>query len=721
MDYKKKLLIVAIIFVLINISAMSASDVVSDNSTISQSDYSNQNVSDNVDVLSEIQESEQPDVPDLVDNDYIYVYQSTIGNFFPDGVLDSKYSGKDLKFSGDFENNGQLKIDCDDVSITGFNSNLKNTVFALNGNNISLNNLNFDLNTPIKDNKGSAIIVGGNDITLANLNINYIVPNDVEAYAILTADNENLNNLWIVNSTIYFEGHNDNVYKYNCAVKLINAYDSMMENNTIRTSLPLKNIVYTNLDASLNSDYVYTVGIEKCHGFIFNNNTLIADVNKRPAVEYPTQVCFMISKSDDVVVSNNSIFMTDFVTYPGVENYLYGMDIHNLKNLLVVDNKISMVTTGGKMALGTAYPIQIAGPIEGVNITRNDLYSFSNGPNIGVYSQNAFGETSLSVTYNKINVTGLAGTHEWALVTGIESQDTYADISNNYIEVHSIGEVGQSDNIYAISYRQSTDAYHGFNIENNIAFTDGYYSVYLLSSDYSNIFNNTLVSYNDNVKTGDDAYREGPRQHNYDYSENNKVIRAYDYFISRNEVDNGAETIIDGSSSSNKINTNSPSNSQYDADANNPLVPGFKDLSGISQDSGDNSNGFIDDGSAHATIEETAQPNNRNSNSNVDVENVNSDVISVDGGNVNSTNAEGINSNVVSNSSSSSPSADFGNTPLAASQGSSASDAQSVSKKAYQIDEVTKEDKFIPPVFFVILALILLIIGYGKKRKEELS
>lgn len=721
MDYKEILLIVAVIFVLINISSISASDVGDDNSTISQPIYSNQNVSDYVDVLSETPESEQPDVPDLIENDHIYVYQSTISSFFPDGVLDSKYAGKGLMFSGDFENNGQLKIDCNDVSITGYNSNLKNTVFALNGNNISLNNLNFDLNTPIKDNKGSAITVGGDDITLSNLNINYIVPNDVEAYAILTADNANLNNLKIFNSTIYFEGHNDNVYKYNCAVKLIGAYDSIMENNTIRTSLPLKNIIYNNLDASLNSDYVYTVGIEKCHGFIFNNNTLVAEVNKRPAVEYPTQVCFMISRSDDVVVSNNSIYMTDFVTYPGVENYLYGIDIHNLKNLLVVNNKISMVTTGGKLALGTAYPIQIAGPIEGVNITRNDLYSFSNGPNIGVYSQNAFGETSLSVTYNKINVTGLAGTHEWALVTGIESQDTYADISNNFIEVHSVGEVGQNDNIYAISYRQSTDAYHGFNIENNIAFTDGYYSVYLLSSDYSNIFNNTLVSYNDNVKTGDDAYREGPRQHNSDYSENNKVIRAYDYFISRNEVDNGAETIIDGSSSSNKINTNTPSNSQYDADSNNPLVPGFKDLSGISQESSENSNGFIDDGSTQATIEEKAQPSNQNSNSNVDVENVNSDVVSVESGNVNSTNAEGVNSNVVSNSSSSSPSADLGNVPLASSQGSSASDAQSVSKKAYQIDEITKEDKFIPSVFFVVLALILLIIGYGKKRKEDLS
>lgn len=696
-----------IVLVLLSVSVASASEI---NETAFSTYSSNQTV-DNV-LLSP--ENELPDIPDLVDNDNAYIYKSNIGNFFPNGVLDEKYQNKNLIFSGNFDNVGQLKIDCDNVFITGSNANLKNTVFSLTGNNITLKNLNFDLNTPLKDNKGAAILAKGDDISLVGLNINYAVPNDCEAYAILAGDGTGLENLNIVNSSIYFEGHNDNVNKYNCAVKLKNAYDSRMENNTIRTSLPLKNVIYGTGDAVLDSDYVYTVGIEECDGFIFNNNTLVADVNKRTAVEYPTQVGFMISKSDDVVVSSNSIYMTDFVTYPGVENFLYGIDIHKVNNLLVINNTISMVTTGGKLALGTAYPIQISGPITDVSITRNDLYSFSNGPNIGIYSQNAFGETSLSVTYNKINVTGLAGTDDWALVTGVESQDTYADISNNIIEVHSVGEVNENDNLYAISYRQSTDNFHGFNIENNIAFTDGFYSVYLLSSENSNILNNTLVSYNDKVNTGDDSYREGPRYHYSDCVEDNRVIRAFDYFIGRNEVDNGGQILIDESSSSNNVNTNVPSNNYAYSDTNNnPLIPDFKDFSGVPQQSDQTPSGFIDDGSHHGEISDSNQNSNCHPNSN-------SRGSDVEGANADSTSVEGLNLNMLSNSSSSSsPSPNTGINPLASAQGSSASDVQSVSKKAYEIDKPTSQEKFVPSVFVVVIALILLIIGYKRRYGEE--
>jgi hypothetical protein len=110
----------------------------------------------------------------------------------------------------------------------------------------------------------------------------------------------------------------------------------------------------------------------------------------------------------------------------------------------------------------------------------NDLYSFSNGPNIGVYSQNYYGDTALSVTNNRINVTGLAGAHEWALVAGIETQDSNSTIVNNTIEVHSVSDVNIDDNIYGISYRQKIAGNHSYNIQNNTVFSDGFKSVYLL-------------------------------------------------------------------------------------------------------------------------------------------------------------------------------------------------------------------------------------------------
>ena len=636
--------------------------------------------------------------------------------------MDHKYEGKNLIFSGDFKNIGKLEIDCDNVTITGLDSNLKNTVFKLTGNQITLKDLNFNLDTSIKENNGAGIFVVGNDITLVNLTIDYIAPKDVEAYAIYSDAYTYgaIENLKIINSTIYFEGHNDNVRKYNCALKLTYAYDSIIENNTIITSLPLKNINYASRDATLDSAYVCSVGVEGCGGLIFNNNTIISDVNKRTAVEYPTLDGLIISKSDNVVISNNSIYMTDFVTYQGIDNYLYGIDIHNLNNLWVVNNSISIITTGGKLAAGTAYPIQISGPIQGVNIEYNDLYSFSNGPNIGIYSQCSYGETYLSIKYNKINVTGLAGTHEWALVTGIESQDTYAEILNNQIEVHSVADVGINDHLYAISYSQTIDGPNTFDIENNVAITDGYYAVYLLSSDQSSIINNTLISFNDNVKTGDYSYSEGFRHHNGDEHHDNYVIRAVDYYSVINKVDNGNIIEIGESTTSNVINTNSIlPKSQQDNVANNPLVPGFKDLSGINWDNSNGYNGYIDDGSTQGTIgSANYNHDSQSENSNSKISNTESEIYSASSGNSNVTTIDGNSIKVISNSSSSS-SIGISNNPLTGSQAStSAGASKSVSKKAYEIEEMIKKEDFIPSIFIVIFVLLLLIIGYKRKSEE---
>lgn len=701
-----------IILVLLNISVASASDI---NGTIN-SDNFNQSISN---VLSS-PEAEIPERPDLVEKEYTYVYSSTINNFFKDGVLDYKFKGKNLIFTGNFENMGKLEIACDNVTISGLNANFKNTVFTLTGNEITLNNLNFNIDKSITDNKGSAIFVGGNDISLINLSVNYIVPKDVEAYAIL-ADGFGygpLQHLRILNSSIYFEGHNDNVKKYNCALKLTDTYDSLVENNTITTSFPLKNIDYTTMDADLDSAYVYSVGIEGCNGLIFNNNTVISDVNKRPAVEYPTLDCVMISKSDDVIISNNSIYMTDFVTYPGVENYLYGIDVHNLKNLWIVNNSVSMITTGGKLALGTAYPIQISGPIEGVVIEYNDLYSFSNGPNIGIYSQCYFGETYLSIRYNKINVTGLAGTHDWALVTGIESQDTFAEIFNNQIEVHSVTAVGVDDNLYAISYRQSISGPNIFDIENNVAITDGYYAVYILNSQYSSIINNTLISFNDNVNTGDDSYRQGFRQHYYEDHYDNNVIRAVDYFSERNDVDNANSLDIFEYVSSNVINSNSiPGKTGQNSIINNPSAPSFNDLSRNSQES---YNGYIDDGSVQATISDVNSPEGGTTQSD-DGQNTYSqysDVYGDNQGNAESS-SEVDGNNLALSSNSSSTFVGISSNPISGSQASSsAAESQSVSKKAFEVEELTKETNFVPSVFLVIIVMVLLIIGYKRKRED---
>ena len=702
---KKIILAFIFVFCILNASCVFAQ--------VNDTNVTSETVDD--DLISVNMSALTPDVPDLVDNDTFYVNSNNINTYFPDNTLDYKYENKTLVFEGDFDDVGVLKIESDLVTVKAGGAHLKNTVFDISGNNVTLKDINMDVDTSFEEVDGAAIYVSSNNVDLINLNVNYIVPYNVNAYVICGESNPRYpsKNLRIINSTFYFEAHNDEVKKSNCAVKLLNFHNSSMENTTLIGSFPLNQIDYELDGAHLDSIYVYTFGIEGCGNFVLKGNQIISDVNKRPAWEYPTLDGIVLSRSNNVLMYNNSIYMTDFVTNPGVENYLYGINVHALTNLTIDSNKISMITTGGKMAIGTAYPIQINGPIMGVVVTNNDLYSFSNGPNIGIYSVNHFGTTSLLIANNTINVTGLAGTHEWALVTGIESQDSNAEIYNNNIEVHSVGEVNIGDNLYAISYRQPTGGTHTFNIQNNTAFTDGYYAVYLWGSHNSNISSNTLISFNENAQTGSDSYGAGPFSHVNDNDYNNMVINIRDYLATLNNVDGGngnnqrpsgeATSGVDGGSYSSQ-----PTN-QY---TYNPLIPGYFDTHGLTDETGTADNNGLNGGTSTQTGDYD------------EVYDINSDVVSDNNADqktgadeiINSTSEDSSGSiNAVSNNTQATPDISGDNGPIGGMQASQ-SNQPSVSKKAFEITEAMKnKSEFIPSVAIVIATLILLLIGYKRR------
>ena len=653
-----------------------------------------------------------PDVPDLTGNDTFYVNSNNIESYFPDGRLDDKYENTTLVMTGDFDDVGVLKIESDNVNVIGGGASLRNAAFSISGNGVTLRDISLNLDTNFEELDGAAVYVSSDNVNLINLNINYIVPYDVDAYAIYAEGSARYpsRNLKVINSTVYFEAHNDEVKKYNCAVKLLNFRDSLIENTTIAGTYPLNQIDYDVDGARLSTIYVYTLGIEGCDNFTLKSNRIISDVNKRPALQYPTLDGVVLSRSNNVLMVNNSIYMTDFVTNPGVENYLYGINVHSLENLTIDSNRISMITTGGKMALGTAYPIQINGPIMGVVVTNNDLYSFSNGPNIGIYSVNYFGKTSLLIENNTINVTGLAGVHEWALVTGIESQDSNADIINNRIEVHSVGEVGIKDNLYAISYRQATSGTHTYNIKNNTAFTDGYAAVYLLSSYNSNISGNTLVSTNENAQTGSDAYMRGSFSHVNDNAYDNRVINIRDYLATLNNVDGGnnENSRPGGAEASNVDGTSfdSQPTAQYDY---NPLIPGYFDTHGIGDVSGDSNHADLNG----QTDFESGEAYNISSEDSNDVKTHGEHKFQKTISNKN----QGANVNSLNNESDATPDTVGNNAPLGAAEAGQTY-ASGASKKAFEIEKsINNKANVISPVFFVIITLFLLIIGY--KRRDS--
>ena len=520
-NIKKVLFALVILFLMIvNVSAI---DVSGDLSVISDED------------------AEEPDIPDLYIEYDNNVTADNINRFFPNGILNSSYSDSVLNFRGTFNDFGVLTINQRNVTITGEDCLLVNTVFDVSGSNVLLSNISFILNESYYDNEYSAIFITSDNVTLNNIFINYTAPEDMEAYGIYSSGTSKrpVDGLTIVNSTILFKGQNFNRDVYNYALKLDYSPNTLIYNNRIDSRLVLRGVNFASGRVASDSDYSLSISATNCDNLVFVSNNVTSDAIGR-SFGYPTLDCFFIWGCDNAYILNNSFLLTDFFTYKGVDNYLYALDIYSLDNLTVAFNNISVITTGGKLSAGAAYPFQLTGPLSNVNILYNNLYSYSNGPNIGIYSSNSGGNTALYIMYNKINITGLAGEDSWALVAGIEGQDSNDIIMNNLIEVHSKGDVDENTNIYGISYSQSSPGNHSFDIINNTVLSDGFYSVYLESAVNSTITHNTLISYQDDIEDGSGGYKRGDGVHEREMSYNNLVFNEFDYSAKRaNDIDSG--------------------------------------------------------------------------------------------------------------------------------------------------------------------------------------
>ncbi len=471
-------------------------------------------------------------------NNTIIITENNIQNYFDDtNTLNSSFENKTIFLEGEFDSLGTLNINAKNATIIGNEKTiLDNTVFFIDADYVTITNITMNLSYPFEDNDNSGIYVNGNDVTISNINLYYVVPRDISAIGINAQYKKNLK---LLNNVIYFEANNRNEGT-DYAISLEGCYNATLDNNTLEAYFPLRTINFETGGVN----HVVGICIDKSDNFKLTNNNLTVNVNKRPLSAYPTLVAVRIIGSNNGIVDGNDLSMEDFVTSIGSANYLYGIDIYNLRNLSIDSNNISIKTQGGVMAAGTAYGIQLTGPLSEINITRNDIYSISNGPNLGIYSQNAYGETSIIIEDNDINITGLAGAHEWALVAGIEVQDSNDTIRNNRISVRSVGAVSEDSNLYGISYRQNTDGDHTFDIENNLVFSEGYYAVYLLSSVGSTIKNNMLVTSREDAPDKTlEGYKEGPKEHVGDTFYNNTVLNEYTYWSKiLNTIDGGENT-----------------------------------------------------------------------------------------------------------------------------------------------------------------------------------
>ena len=434
------------------------------------------------------------ELTNIVTNETFFDY------FGDDGMLLGDITFDTLIFKGEFSNLGVNVVYVPRaIVINGDNAVLRNIAIMCE-QGTTLNNLTLNATDYVADTDGALIYAIGSDVTVNNITIDYNATdgsnNAIAVYA------SGADNFKLVNSTITFTGNNVDGKVFAQGIKIAKSNNAVVDSNIITTSCPLVDVEYSHW-GSIDTDLVFAIGVEKSENVkIINNIVDNSAWTKGNNANFPTFDAFIAHTANNLLIKNNTISHTDLITLKGNSSYIYALDFYESNSVIVEDNRVLLNTTGGKEGAGAAYAVQVTGPYNNFVVKGNNLTTVSNGPNLGVYSQNYYGATEITAENNWINVTGFAGPAEFALVSGMEFQDTVAKAYNNTIYVQNVNEYNDDNNIAGITYVQSTSGSHQFDIQNNTIYSEGKYAVLIKSAKDSQIIGNTLYAHELN---GDDA------------------------------------------------------------------------------------------------------------------------------------------------------------------------------------------------------------------------
>ena len=434
------------------------------------------------------------ELTNIVTNETFFDY------FGDDGMLLGDITFDTLIFKGEFSNLGVNVVYVPRaIVINGDNAVLRNIAIMCE-QGTTLNNLTLNATDYVADTDGVLIYAIGSDVTVNNITIDYNATdgsnNAIAVYA------SGADNFKLVNSTITFTGNNVDGKVFAQGIKIAKSNNAVVDSNIITTSCPLVDVEYSHW-GSIDTDLVFAIGVEKSENVkIINNIVDNSAWTKGNNANFPTFDAFIAHTANNLLIKNNTISHTDLITLKGNSSYIYALDFYESNSVIVEDNRVLLNTTGGKEGAGAAYAVQVTGPYNNFVVRGNNLTTVSNGPNLGVYSQNYYGATEITAENNWINVTGFAGPAEFALVSGMEFQDTVAKAYNNTIYVQNVNEYNDDNNIAGITYVQSTSGSHQFDIQNNTIYSEGKYAVLIKSAKDSQIIGNTLYAHELN---GDDA------------------------------------------------------------------------------------------------------------------------------------------------------------------------------------------------------------------------
>ena len=610
--------------------------------------------------------------------DNYVINQRNYKMYFDDtGVLKNEYGGKILTFDGTFTDKGILTINSDNTKITGRNTLFNNTGFNIKANGVMLTNLNFVLNESFTGNNNAGIYVTGDNVTIYNIDMTYNTPSDVDAIGVYSYDNTGFK---LINSSFNYIGHAFHE-GHNYPILLQYSDDAIVSGNDINSTLPLREIIYAE---GFLGDHISSFAAGYSKNLQLSDNNIYSDINYgeyQNGVKYPTLSSVLIYGCDNSSIDKNNIKIEDLYTHKNIANYLYALDIYRLNDVTVTNNNIDVFTYGGYGRDGTAYPIQITGPAYNLKVAYNYLHSVSNGPNIGIYSQNYYGSTEIDIISNFINITGKAGTDSWALVAGIEVQDSDDRILNNTIIVDTVGGYKAGDRVYGISYSQSTNGTHKYDIKYNKVTTPGPTAI-SLNQGTSSTTSDTNVMYNILItgvgEGGDKAVSIGGNGANNIVRYNTNGADTIRHMSERDLPEWLRNYNNGGHGNGHGVDLSWMNNGQ--SNKGQGLIDG-----------NGNGNGFNNDGNANGNNIHYSQSDARNGDSN------------------STRYAWGTSGASIASASSSA--------------GSSASkSSQPTESKAYEVTKQIPELKdinYIQSIIGVILVLILLIIGYRRKEQPE--
>lgn len=514
--HKIIIMLLSLIF-LLSLSSAFAEDIT--NETITQCSDDNA-----LDASIDQELSSNIDTEELQSDDTIKNYIVNKRNFkmyFDDhNVLKDEYGGQIITFDGKFDDKGIITIASPNTKITGRNTLFNNTVFCLESTNITLSNINFILDKTFYYNDYAGVLVLNDNNTIYNCNFDYTVPENSDGTCVYVecGSYTKVNGFNLINNTFNIKGNNiDDGAVYGVFLEWVD--NAVIYGNTINAQLPLKAVDWSReIYGGAHMDTVAAFAAEKCENLTFSNNHITTNATHRGDL-FPTLDTVLLYECNNAVVEDNHIYSEDYISQEGQDNYLQGIDLYISDNVTIINNQIHIRTSGGSEKMGTAYPIQVTGPSKNVLIAYNNISSVNNGPNLGIYSQNFYGPTEIQIISNYINITGVANKHNWALVAGIEAQDSHDVIWNNTIIVTNLGDYDDYNNIYGISFSQNTNNNHSYNIQYNNIITNGRYGVFLVGSTSlvvdSVVTNNMIQTL---VNSGDDAVFIGNGTNNMVFS-----------------------------------------------------------------------------------------------------------------------------------------------------------------------------------------------------------